>query len=63
MSRGSAVPSRSSASHIASRLDFHGGTGFPTLYPMLTGGEAASPVKVVLIAGVIGCVVGLKLVG
>lgn len=30
---------------------------------MLTGGEAASPVKVVLIAGVIGCVVGLKLVG
>lgn len=32
-------------------------------YAMLTGGEAASPVKLVLIAGVVGCIVGLKLVG
>jgi quaternary ammonium compound-resistance protein SugE len=31
-------------------------------YAMLTGDEAASLVKVVLIAGVVGCIVGLKLV-
>ncbi|HZU48479.1 MAG TPA: multidrug efflux SMR transporter [Mycobacterium sp.] len=31
-------------------------------YAMLTGDEAASSLKVVLIAGVIGCIVGLKLV-
>lgn len=31
-------------------------------YAMLTGDEAASPVKVALIAGVVGCIVGLKLV-
>jgi len=29
---------------------------------MLTGDETASPVKVVLIAGLVGCIVGLKLV-
>jgi quaternary ammonium compound-resistance protein SugE len=29
---------------------------------MLTGDETASPIKVVLIAGVIGCIVGLKMV-
>jgi quaternary ammonium compound-resistance protein SugE len=29
---------------------------------MLTGDETSSPVKVVLIAGVIGCIAGLKLV-
>jgi quaternary ammonium compound-resistance protein SugE len=31
-------------------------------YAMLTGDEAASPVKMLLIAGVIGCIAGLKLV-
>ena len=31
-------------------------------YAMLTGDETASPVKVVLIAGLVGCIVGLKLV-
>lgn len=31
-------------------------------YAMLTGDETASPVKVVLIAGVIGCIAGLKVV-
>jgi quaternary ammonium compound-resistance protein SugE len=32
-------------------------------YAMLTGDETASPVKVVLIAGVVGCIAGLKVVG
>jgi quaternary ammonium compound-resistance protein SugE len=31
-------------------------------YTMLTGDDSASPIKVVLIAGVIGCIVGLKMV-
>lgn len=31
-------------------------------YAMLTGDEAASLIKVMLIAGVVGCIVGLKLV-
>jgi quaternary ammonium compound-resistance protein SugE len=31
-------------------------------YAMLTGAETASPVKVLLIVGVVGCIVGLKLV-
>lgn len=31
-------------------------------YAMLTGDEVASPIKILLIAGVIGCIVGLKLV-
>jgi multidrug transporter EmrE-like cation transporter len=31
-------------------------------YAMLTGEESASPVKVLLIAGVVGCIAGLKLV-
>jgi quaternary ammonium compound-resistance protein SugE len=31
-------------------------------YAMLTGDEIASPIKVLLIAGVIGCIVGLKVV-
>jgi quaternary ammonium compound-resistance protein SugE len=30
-------------------------------YTMLTGDETASPVKALLIAGVIGCIVGLKM--
>jgi quaternary ammonium compound-resistance protein SugE len=32
-------------------------------YAMLTGGEAASAIKVALILGIIGCVIGLKLIG
>lgn len=32
-------------------------------YAMLTGEETASPVKVVLMAGLVGCIAGLKLVG
>jgi quaternary ammonium compound-resistance protein SugE len=31
-------------------------------YAMLTGDETASPVKLLLIAGVIGCIAGLKVV-
>jgi quaternary ammonium compound-resistance protein SugE len=31
-------------------------------YAMLTGGESASLVKVLLLAGIIGCVIGLKVV-
>lgn len=36
------------------------GAALTVAYAMLTGDEAASPVKVVLIAGVIGCIPGLK---
>jgi quaternary ammonium compound-resistance protein SugE len=32
-------------------------------YAMLTGEESASPVKLLLIAGVVGCIGGLKVVG
>ena len=31
-------------------------------YAMLTGGESASLVKVVLMAGIVGCVIGLKVI-
>jgi quaternary ammonium compound-resistance protein SugE len=31
-------------------------------YAMVTGDETASPVKVLLIAGVVGCIAGLKVV-
>jgi quaternary ammonium compound-resistance protein SugE len=31
-------------------------------YAMLTGDDTASPVKVLLIAGVVGCIAGLKVV-
>jgi quaternary ammonium compound-resistance protein SugE len=31
-------------------------------YAMLTGAEAATPVKLLLIAGVVGCITGLKVV-
>jgi quaternary ammonium compound-resistance protein SugE len=31
-------------------------------YAMLTGEETASPVKLLLIAGVVGCIAGLKMV-
>ncbi len=32
-------------------------------YAMLTGEETASPVKLLLIAGLVGCIAGLKVVG
>ena len=32
-------------------------------YAMLTGNETATPVKLLLIAGALGCIVGLKLAG
>lgn len=38
------------------------GATLTVLYAMIFGGEAASLVKVLLILGLIGCVVGLKLV-
>ena len=31
-------------------------------YAMITGGESASVVKVLLMAGIVGCVIGLKVV-
>jgi quaternary ammonium compound-resistance protein SugE len=31
-------------------------------YAMLTGDETASPAKLTLVAGVVGCIIGLKLV-
>lgn len=38
------------------------GAALTVVYGMVSGGEPASPVRVALIAGLIGCVVGLKLV-
>lgn len=37
------------------------GAALTVAYAMLTGGEAASVAKVVLLLGIVGCVVGLKL--
>lgn len=37
------------------------GASLTVLYAMVTGAEAASLVKVLLILGIVGCVVGLKL--
>lgn len=41
------------------------GTGavLTVVYAMLTGGESASVLKVLLLAGIVGCVIGLKVVG
>ncbi len=39
------------------------GASLAVAYGMFTGAEAVSLVKVLLLAGLIGCVVGLKLVG
>lgn len=39
------------------------GAALTVLYGMLTGTESASPVRIALICGLVGCVVGLKLVG
>ncbi len=38
------------------------GAALTVAYAMLTGEETASPVKVLLIVGVVGCIAGLKLV-
>ena len=39
------------------------GAALTVAYAMITGAESASVVKVLLILGVVGCVIGLKLVG
>lgn len=36
------------------------GASLTVAYAMLTGEEAASPLKILLVLGIIGCVVGLK---
>lgn len=38
------------------------GASLTVLYAMLTGTEPASVIKVVLLAGIVGCVAGLKLI-
>ncbi|BBY43840.1 ligand-binding protein SH3 [Mycolicibacterium celeriflavum] len=38
------------------------GAALTVAYAMITGAESASPIKVLLIVGIIGCVVGLKAV-
>lgn len=39
------------------------GAALTVSYAMATGDESASPIKLLLITGVVGCIVGLKLVG
>lgn len=39
------------------------GASLTVAYAMITGDEAVSVVKILLILGLVGCVVGLKLVG
>ena len=39
------------------------GAALTVVYGMVTGAEAVSTIKVVLILGLVGCIVGLKLVG
>jgi quaternary ammonium compound-resistance protein SugE len=39
------------------------GAALTVLYAMIFGGEPASIVKVLLVLGIVGCVIGLKLVG
>ena len=38
------------------------GAALTIVYAMLTGQETASAIKVVLMAGIVGCVIGLKVV-
>jgi quaternary ammonium compound-resistance protein SugE len=38
------------------------GAALTILYAMLTGQEAVSVIKVVLMAGIVGCVIGLKVI-
>ena len=39
------------------------GAALTVLYAMFFGGEPASVIKVLLVLGIVGCVIGLKLVG
>lgn len=39
------------------------GASLTVAYAMVTGAESASAVKVLLILGVVGCVIGLKVIG
>lgn len=39
------------------------GASIAVIYGMVTGDESASLPKILLLAGIIGCVIGLKLVG
>ena len=39
------------------------GATVTVLYAMVSGEEPVSPVKIVLLAGIVGCVIGLKLTG
>jgi quaternary ammonium compound-resistance protein SugE len=39
------------------------GAVLTVVYAMLTGGEPVSVLEVLLLAGIVGCVIGLKLVG
>ena len=39
------------------------GAALPVAYAMITGDEPASWLKVLFILGIVGCVIGLKLVG
>ena len=38
------------------------GAALTILYAMLTGQESVSPIKVVLMIGIVGCVIGLKVI-
>jgi quaternary ammonium compound-resistance protein SugE len=38
------------------------GAALTILYAMLTGQETAPPIKVVLMTGIVGCVIGLKVI-
>ena len=38
------------------------GASITVIYAMVTGDESASPLKILFITGIVGCVVGLKLV-
>lgn len=39
------------------------GAALTVIFGMLTGSEPATPARIVLICGLVGCIVGLKLVG
>jgi quaternary ammonium compound-resistance protein SugE len=39
------------------------GASLTVAYAMVTGAESASAIKVLLILGVVGCVIGLKVIG
>lgn len=39
------------------------GAALTVLYAVTAGGEAASPLKILFLAGIVGCVIGLKATG